>query len=371
MPLELKHRPTWLEIDLHAFAKNLKYIKQLADQKEVWAVVKADCYHHGLKALFSSFIEQDIYTFCVSQFDEAMYLQQIADRVQQKIKILILGDVDHQLLGGIPHNWRITISSIEWLERCEIVTDRKLLVHIKINTGMNRRGVASKETFTELFQKLQQHDCFSVEGAYTHFATADDNMLYMNQQFSHFKEMLSGFEDELTYIHAQNSHGLVTLTDIDNYCNLVRPGAICYGLSVEDKNITPIAALYSTVIEKNNVEKDEYVSYGYTYQTKTSGILGVLPIGYADGFWRSNQASKVTVNNVEVPIVGRVCMEQCMIFSEKENDFSTGDTVEIFGKTRPISLIASFNKTIDYEIMCSMAERIPRKYIVKENKYDV
>ncbi len=368
MALELIHRPTWLEIDLDAFAKNLRYIKRVADKKEVWAVVKADCYHHGLEALFSSFIEQDIYTFCVSQFDEAVYLQQIADKAHQKIKILILGDVKHQLLGSIPHNWRITISSIEWLEKCEIVIDSKLLVHIKINSGMNRRGVASKETFTELFQKIQQHDCFSVEGAYTHFATADDNMLYMNQQFSRFKEILSGFEDDLVYIHAQNSHGLITLVDSDKYCNLIRPGAICYGLSVKDENIRPIASLFSTVIELNKVQKDEYVSYGYTYKTKTSGILGVLPIGYADGFWRSNQESNVIVNDIKVPIVGRVCMEQCMIFSEKENDFSTGDIVEIFGKNRPISIIAACNQTIDYEIMCSMAERIPRKYIVKENK---
>ncbi|MGL5043187.1 MAG: alanine racemase [Culicoidibacterales bacterium] len=363
MSNQMDSRPTWIEINENQLSKNLERIQLVAATKEVWAVVKADCYHHGLTGLFGTFVVSGITNFCVAQYDEAVFLQKLADDQSIKIKILIFSQVPPEKIVNVKENWHLTVDGLENFQLMKKYSGNKINVHIKVDSGMNRRGVKQNEEFNCLFNDINESKGFNVIGAYTHMATADTDMKFMEEQVTRFKIIINDRLKEIKYIHCENSHAIFAQLGQTRFCNIVRPGAVCFGLSVSDKQIAPIAQLFSEIVAVNNIEKGEYVSYGATFQATDQGQIGIIPIGYADGLMRRTQDYEVLINDNLYQIVGRVCMEQTIIYAAKDKPLFLGQKVEFFGKNRPIALIADHNETIDYEIMCALDNRVPKRYV--------
>lgn len=360
-------RPTWITIDKQKFQENMMKIQQKSRYKEIWAVVKSNAYGHDIDLMFPLFLKQKITNFCVAQLDEAIELQKIADTYQIAINILIFGDIDWQYFSLLKSNWRITVASQSWYAAyCmqNIDLDFPVKVHIKVDSGMNRRGIKNAEGFERAFTDIAQDHRLDLEGIYTHFATSDSNHYYMEQQYHTFVQLTKEYLHRVRYVHAQNSHGILNLSkEQAAIFNLVRPGGICYGLSgTIHKDFQPILGLYSRVSDSKIVKKGESIGYNNGYYAEADGWVGVVPIGYSDGWMRSNKGIKIQNSDIEVAIVGNICMDQLMLYSEKKHPILQNDLVELIGQNVSIFKVAAYNETIDYEITCSLSSRIPRQY---------
>jgi len=363
----LNNRPVWIEVNTQQLQENLNYVKMRAKEQVIWAVVKSDAYNHGIDGLLAHFIAADISHFCVGNFDEAQQLQNLADAINKDIKILIFGVIPGDKLMSVPDNWSITMSSRHFADQYTSILQqnphKKINVQIKIDSGMNRRGFKDKQAFVKVWDMLQKNPQYEVVGLYTHFSTADTDVAFMQKQVQQFREICGNMLDDVQYVHAQNSYGLLNLGAEASMFNALRVGGICYGLSGQrhDK-LSPIFSLYGEIIETKYVTEGETISYGNTHTFERAGWIGVVPIGYADGWRRKNTNLTVYVKGRPVQIVGTICMEQLMIFAE-ENFFAVGDTVEFIGQHSDLFEVATHDEITDYELICSFLGRIPRKYI--------
>jgi alanine racemase len=365
----LTNRPVWIEVDIDQLRANLAYVRARADEKAIWAVVKSDAYNHGLEGVFTTFIAARIAHFCVGNFDEAVQLQSLADAAGEQITILIFGLIPYDKLSIIRPNWHVTISSLHMLTQYSIALEanpeQMLHVHLKIDSGMNRRGFKGEAEFATAWRTLQVHGQYDVVGLYTHFSTADSDVPFMKGQVGRFLDIVGTTWHDVQYVHAQNSYGLLHLGEEAAMFNVIRVGGICYGLSGQRRtDVQPIFSLYGEIIEVKAVKKGETISYGNTHTFTRDGYVGVIPLGYADGWRRINTNLDVYIGEQSVQIVGTICMEQLMVFSP-DACFAPGDTVTFIGGKSDLFAVAHHNEITDYELICSFLARIPRKYITK------
>lgn len=353
-------RDTYAIVDLD----NLKYNVELAYHKfkrPLMAVIKADAYGHGYRevALFLKDLPY-IEMFAVATLSEAIELRELGIAKG----ILILGAIPtskEDIDLAIKYDISLTMISLEYLDLLtKLVDDQQTLkIHIKLDTGMHRIGLTSKEQLKTLLQKIDPHK-FNIEGIFTHFATADGDQEAFLQQYNLFYEMLGNAK--FKYIHCCNSAAIAYYDDQKS--NLGRLGITMYGCSPAGKEGEPVKqvmSLYTHVALVKTLKAGQRVGYGLTYQAKEDEYLATLPIGYADGIIRKNQGRKVYINGKYYEIVGRVCMDQLMV--RVDGTVKVGDQVEIFGKHISLESMAKELETISYEILCLISKRVPRIYL--------
>ena len=232
-------------------------------------------------------------------------------------------------------------------------------MHIKLDTGMHRIGLMSKEELSTLL-KLVDPDKFNVEGIFTHFATADGDDVAFEKQRSLFYEMIGNCK--FKYIHCCNSAAMTY--HHDEKSNMGRLGITMYGCSPngeEETKFKQVMSLYTKVAMIKKIPAGDQVGYGLTYTAKEDEYIATLPIGYADGFIRKNQGRKVYINGKYYEIVGRVCMDQMMV--RVDEHVKIGDRVEIFGEHISLESMAKDLDTISYEVLCLISKRVPRVYV--------
>ncbi|PAQ14770.1 alanine racemase [Bacillaceae bacterium SAOS 7] len=364
------YRDTWAEINLDDIDYNVKEtLKLLPASEHLFAVVKANAYGHGDVPIAEVAVRAGAHGLAVAFLDEALSLT----KSKLEVPILVLGasrSIDAALAAE--HNISLTVYQLEWLQEAEkhLSSDQVLNVHIKCDTGMGRLGVRTTEELQEMVAFIDQSPKFTFEGLFTHFATADEiNTTYFDQQLARFNAMVESLEEKPPYIHCANS--ATTLRHEKAYFNTVRLGISMYGLapSQEMKSILPFSlkqafSLHTKIVHIKKIEKGEKVSYGATYEAEGEEWIATLPIGYADGWIRKLQGQHVLVEGERVPIVGRVCMDQCMIRLSSEKPLGT--TVTLIGKQvdEEISMdeIADRLETINYEVPCVITARVPRAY---------
>ena len=233
-------------------------------------------------------------------------------------------------------------------------------MHIKIDTGMNRIGLKTKTEFEDVLRNYPK-DIFQIDGVFTHFATADDplqNDAYENQ-LNMFYDIVG--DHQFRYIHCQNSASM--MYHHEEKSNLARIGIAMYGVDPageESVHLKQVMSLYSRVVMIKKIKKGEKIGYGLTYTAPEDEYIATLPIGYADGFIRANQGRDVYIQGKYYPIVGRVCMDQMMV--KVDEHIKVHDEVEIFGDHMTLSRMAKELKTIPYEIVCLISERVERIY---------
>ncbi|WP_027410261.1 alanine racemase [Anoxybacteroides tepidamans] len=373
------HRDTWAEIDLDAIFYNVASLREfLDDRTEIMAVVKANAYGHGDVQVAQTALEAGASHLAVAFLDEALALR----KKGVTAPILVLGAVrpeDVELAAR--ERIALTVFQVEWLERAKQLFKEELPVsfHLKMDTGMGRLGVKEQEEAKRIVAIIDEHPLFSLEGVYTHFATADEvNTEYFSFQYQNFLRMLDWLPYKPKWIHCGNS--ATSLRFPDKVFNIVRFGIAMYGLSpsLEIKPHLPFAlkeafSLHSRVVHVKRLLPGEKVSYGATYTAKDEEWVGTVPIGYADGWIRKLQNFQVLVDGVKVPIIGRICMDQMMIRLPKKVPVGTQVTLigRQGGEQVTIDDVAQYIGTINYEIPCTISYRVPRIFLKKKSIMEV
>ena len=376
--IEPFQKRTWAEINLEALKFNFQQIKKHIGKTKICCVIKANAYGHGAVQLAKLYEELGADYFAVSNIEEALQLR----RYNVKQPILILGYTDPECVNLLANN-NITqcVFSKEYgyklAEKASKIR-KQIQIHIKIDTGMGRIGFSCNredELDIEAIYEVCKLQYLIPEGIFTHFASADEGVLgeqYTKKQFKCFNntvEQLSKKGISFKICHCANSAAIFDYQEM--HMDMVRAGIVLYGLqpSIELRNkvILKQALTLHTIIDHIKIIKaDDCISYGRTYVANCERKIATIPIGYADGLWRSNSNKEflVQVKGQYAPIIGKICMDQCMIDITELQNIGIGDNVIVYGIEGPngIDKIAKDNKTINYEILCAIGERVPRVY---------
>jgi alanine racemase len=372
-------RDSWVEIDLDSIYKNVRSMKHfLSNTSEVMAVVKANAYGHGDARVASVALEAGATYLAVAFLDEALSLR------QQNIQapILVLGATrPEDMKIAAENNITLTVFQADWLKEARERNTLKKPVsfHVKFDTGMGRLGLKDRSEINQLLEILNEDEMFRLEGAYTHFATADElDDTYFNQQYDQFLEMVGWLPNRPDIIHCGNS--ATGLRFPERLFNYVRFGIGMYGLtpSLEIKNDLPFElneafSFQSRLVHVKMIKKGEKVSYGATYTASTDEWIGTVPVGYADGWSRKLQGATVLVGGKRCPIIGRVCMDQFMV--RLPSEFSRGEKVTLIGLQGDdmigIDEVAKTLDTINYEVPCMISYRVPRIFLRNKSIIEV
>jgi len=364
-------RQTRAEIHLDALADNVKEIKGLLSKKTKFcAVVKADAYGHGAVPAAKAVLAAGADMLAVAIVNEAIELREAGITAP----ILILGhtpSVQASLLVSFGITQAVfSLEMAEALSRAAVAAGTTAKIHLKIDTGMSRIGVDYKEAgaFAAAIANLPG---LEIEGAFSHFATADStDKTYARYQFENFQIALQQIElhgIKIAIRHIANSAAIIDMPE--THLDMVRAGIILYGLwpSPEvSKKIHLKATMHfkTCVAYLKEVPAGTPVSYGCTYTTDQPRRIATLPVGYADGWPRSlSNKAQVWLHGRKVPLVGRICMDQCMIDVSQVPEAMPGDEVILFGGPEvPADEVAEQIGTISYELVCMVGKRVPRQY---------
>ncbi len=372
---------TWAEVNLDAIKHNLEIIKSHTNSK-ILGIIKADAYGHGIEHVARVLADGGVYAFGVSNADEAIELRN-KGFIQP---ILIVGVIFPEDYHRIIEN-EVTFS-VDSLESALIISQKAkeisktAKIHIKLDTGMGRIGFVCSDTEKVCadIKRISELPNIKIDGIFSHFSKADDEDLsYSEMQFEKFTKVCSRLEEmgiDVGIKHMANSAAIFTMPH--SHMDMVRMGMVVYGHYPSDyvnklvPNLENAMAFKTKVSHIKTLEADSYISYGGTYKALKGQKIATIAIGYADGFSRvlSDRAC-VLVRGKSAKVIGRICMDQCMIDVSHIDDIKIGDEVIIFGSdgnnTITVESVADLLGTINYEVVCSVTRRVPRAYI-QDNK---
>ncbi len=365
------HRPTWAEINLDNLAFNFKQIKgKLSPATKVLVTVKADAYGHGLVPVARRLVAGGVDYLGVASIDEGIRLREAGIATP----VLVLGMVLKEDIGPLFEYGLTPTVCVEELagalNRKAAALDKRIKVHIKIDTGMGRLGVLLDDALG-LIRKVHALKGLEIEGLFTHFAFADLDMEFTMKQIERFCLLVSDLRTsgiKIPLIHAANSMGLVNLKS--SHFNMVRPGIIVYGLRPADKlalKLKPVLSLKTKIVYHKKVPQGYGISYGHAYVTGKETTIVNLPVGYGDGYPRNlSNIGPVLIGGKEYKISGRICMDQILV-DVGSAKVRVGDEVVLIGSQGKRSVtaerLAALAGTIPYEIVCGLGSRIPRLYV--------
>lgn len=363
------HRPSRVLIDEGAIFHNVQSAVNLLDaDSELFAVVKADAYGHGLLRVARVAAKAGATGFCVAVLDEALALREAGF----KQPILVLGIVSPEYAGlAAAQGIAVPVAEKSWLEAAveHIAQGDQLRVHLAIDSGMGRIGFTHKEDLQNAVAFIDAHaEQFELSGIFTHFASADSlKEEQFKRQAALFNDFVAALPRRPRYVHVANT--ATSLWHRACHSNIVRFGVGIYGLNPSGREIAktpyelkPALSLKSELVLCKQVAAGATISYGATYHSEQNEYIGTVPMGYADGWLRRMQGFHVLVDGQLCEIVGRVCMDQFMI--RLPHAYPAGTEVVLVGKSgdQEITLqdVADYAGTIHYEIACALSERLPR-----------
>lgn len=367
-------RNTRAEINLDAIGYNIEQLQARVGKSKFIAVLKSNGYGHGSVQVAKKAIDCGVDYLAVALLEEAIELRESG--IDKHIPILVLGRVSarHAQIAA-RENITLTIFQDEWFEE---LTPETLLspvcVHLKIDSGMGRSGVRTKEEIEHVIKRLEARQDVQLEGVYTHFATADEvNSRYFDLQVERFEQLLKTLNnlfDKKLIVHVGNSAAGIQYPE--KMRHYTRFGISLYGLypskdirRLNYVKLKPALSLKSELVHVKKLPRNEGVSYSATYRTEEDEWIGTIPIGYGDGWSRKLQGFYVLVDGKKMPIVGRICMDFTMIKLDKR--YAIGTEVVLIGeqkgKTIEADDVARYLDTINYEVTCQLTARIPRIYV--------
>ena len=371
----MEHR-TWAEVDLDAIAHNIREIRKITNPSaQLMAVVKADAYGHGFLEVTKTLLENGADRLAVATLREGEQLRSRGVRVP----ILVLGALmEEDIEDYINFNITPNVFSYETAHAISYIAEKKEIVtkiHIKLDTGMLRIGFLTgdnNESVADEIIKISKLPYIEIEGIFSHFSTSDEyDESYTRLQYSRFMNVIKLLEERGLHIpikHICNSAAIMMYPEM--HMDMVRPGVILYGMYPSDEvdksrlDLKPAMTLKARITLVKDVEPGRGVSYGKEYITDKVTKIATVPIGYADGYLRRlAKEGKMIVNGVQVPIIGRICMDQCMIDVTNVHNIERGDEVILFSDEGiTVDDLAKWLDTINYEVTCVIGKRIPRIY---------
>ncbi len=375
--MESTLKRTWSEIDLDALKHNYKVLRaRVGENVKFLGVVKADAYGHGAVEVSRTLEENGADYLAVSSIDEAMEL-----RVNGiKMPILILGHTPKEQVGRLI-DYDITqavtcLSKAKEYSKEAEKQGKPLKVHIKVDTGMSRLGFLCEgqyfDTGVQNITEAVNEPFLNAEGIFTHFAVSDEPgeeaLEYTKHQFRLFTDCIDAVEKKsgkkFEIKHCANTGAVAKYPEYS--LDMVRPGLLLYGYGefAKDLGLRPVMTLKTVVSTIKIYPAGTKISYGGIYTTTDTTRIGVLPYGYADGFFRclSNRCELYTSEGL-APQRGKICMDMCMIDLTGKPGVDIGSEIEIFGVHNPVEKLAELAGTIPYELVCAVSKRVPRTYI--------
>ncbi|HND48576.1 MAG TPA: alanine racemase [Anaerolineales bacterium] len=370
-------RPTYLEVNLTQLQKNIEAIRAHVGGAKVMPMVKANAYGHGIEGV-APFIEPHVDMFGVALVEEGIQLRQLGIK---KPILVAGGTLIEQLPLFLEHDLTLTASSLDLLLAADQLaesTRKRLTVHLKIDTGMERVGVREYEA-EEFILKSTACSQLEVEGIYTHLANSElveleglpNHVVAGQQQLERFQEVLHLYEKHSLPVpslrHICNSGGILNLPD--GHLDMVRPGVLFYGVYPgrdipRTIDVKPALTWKSRVAYSKVTQPGRAVSYGSLWQVEGSPRRVVtIPCGYADGYFRrmTNQG-RVLIKGRSYSQVGRICMDQFMV-DAGEDDVKVGDEVVLLGGEIAPEELADWAGTNEYEVMTNISARVPRVFV--------
>ncbi|QQW70694.1 alanine racemase [Helicobacter pylori] len=374
-------RASFVEVDTASLRHNFSAVKSVVPKDAcVMAVVKANAYGAGAIKASEIFLQEGANYLGVATLDEALELRSHFP----KTPILILGYspnsnasmlIDNDLSAMV-----FSLEQAEVFSQMALKSQKRLKIHLKIDTGMHRLGLEPNFKSIEIIKKIRALKGLEIEGIFTHLSNADAKIKThaKNQMkaFNAFLEQLLDQKIEFQYRHAYNSAGILSLCNgnENRLLNLYRPGIMLYGFypsnGMKESSQTilkNVISLKARIVQIRSVKKGEFIGYGEHFYTNEETLVGVLALGYADGLARAlGNRIQVAINNQSVPLIGKVCMDQCFV---KLNNIQAkeGDEVILFGdksaKANDASEIAALLNTIPYETISTLSKRLERVYI--------
>jgi len=369
------YRPVWAEVNLDNLIYNIQQVRCKSKSKEIIGVVKADAYGHGAIEVSHILLDNGVTRLAVAVINEAIELRNNG----LKCPIMILGITPETLAENlIRYSIEPTVSSYEHAYKLSKIAQSKgksMKIHIAIDTGMGRIGFLPNEEGIEEVYKISKLPNIEIEGLFSHFCTADEiNKEYSRMQFEKYNLFYSKLVERNVKINMRNIANSAAIMELpDTHYDATRPGIILYGYypsNEVDRNllsIKPVLTWKANIVHIKTLEKDQYIGYGRKFKTERKSIIATLPVGYADGYTRMiSGKAKVIINGKFAPVVGNICMDQCMIDITDIGDVKVGDEVILLGSDGNIKFdaedIASMIGTISYEIICMISKRVPRVY---------
>ncbi|MGM9631992.1 MAG: alanine racemase [Eubacteriales bacterium] len=377
-----KRKRFWAEIDMNLAEKNFNIIKsKLNKGTKICCVVKANAYGHGAVYLAGLYESLGADFFAVSNIEEAMQLR--GNGI--KTPILILGYTPTDCASILAqNNISQTVFSYNYAKELSASAASEgvsVKIHVKLDSGMGRIGfdcIHGDENIIGSVAEVCRMDGLIPEGIFTHFALADngdDGRKFTDLQYERFMHAVREIEARGIKFDIKHCANSATTFDYPEYhLDMVRVGVVLYGIAPSAKvggcgELSPVMSLKSVISMIKEIEAGDTVSYGCTYTAQKRTKIATVPVGYADGFWRSNSeaGTQMLVRGQRVSIVGRVCMDQLMLDVSDVENVCEGDYITVIGADggEKISAdeLAEKNGTIGYEIICAIGERVPRFYI--------
>ncbi|UOR86648.1 alanine racemase [Helicobacter pylori] len=374
-------RASFVEVNTASLRHNFSAVKRIVPKDaHIMAVVKANAYGAGAIKASEIFLQEGANYLGVATLDEALELRSHFS----KTPILILGYspnsnasmlIDNDLSAMI-----FSLEQAEVFSQMALKSQKRLKIHLKIDTGMHRLGLEPNFKSIEIIKKICALKGLEVEGIFTHLSNADAKIkTHAKNQMKSFNAFLGQLLDqkiEFQYRHAYNSAGILSLCNgnENRFLNLYRPGIMLYGFYPSNgmKETCPtilknVISLKAQIVQIRSVKKGEFIGYGEHFYTNEETLVGVLALGYADGLMRAlGNRIQVAINNQLAPLIGKVCMDQCFV---KLNNIEAkeGDEVILFGdkstKANDASEIAALLNTIPYETISTLSKRLEHVYI--------
>ncbi len=369
-------RPTRVEISLDALEHNfMAFRRALPDSLKLMAAVKANAYGHGAVEVAREAIRCGADYLGVAILDEAIELRNAGI----KAPLLVLGYSPPEAIDtAVKHDITLTVYTNEMLEAVERRPNRTepLKIHIKIDTGMGRLGLVDEEEAIRFISRAMQAEGVTVEGLFTHYAKADEaDKRYTRMQHERMQRIVAHFEGRgvrFPLLHAGNSAVAIDTPELS--FNMIRLGISLYGLYPSEEvnrttiQLEPVMSFKTGVVMAKKLPPGSGISYGCVYRTEEEEQIVTLPVGYADGFTRMlSGRAQVLIHGKRLPVVGRICMDQCMVNASELPDLRIGEEAVLIGKQGDACItadeLADILGTINYEITCMVANRVPKVYV--------
>jgi alanine racemase len=371
----LSERVTKAIVDLAAIRHNVRFVKQKAGPAKVLAAVKADAYGHGAVMVAQACLQAGAEWLGVATVAELAQLREsgIAAPI-----LLFNHPFPHERQDIVDLHAAVMVMDVadgEGLCAVARKAGRKVKVHLKVNTGMERLG-CSWEQAAEISRKLQTLEGIELQGLCTHFPISDiADKSFTHLQIQRLQSIVtecqkSGIHFEL--VHAANSGAILDIEKMPGAAfDLVRPGIMLYGYPPSDEvdpgDLQPAIELRTAVVQVRPIKAGTPVGYGHTYRAKTDGTIAIIPAGYADGYNRQlSNRGRVWINGKTYTISGRVCMDLCMIDMGRD-PVKVGDEVVLIGQRPGYAYTAADMardlNTIPYEVTCWISKRVKREYL--------
>ena len=380
--MDAQMKRTWAEVDFDKLAHNYHALRGLAPAGTKYlGLVKADAYGHGAVPVAKKLEELGADYLGVACLDEAIEVREAG----VKTPILILGCTSSIYAAElVKYNITQACYDLEYAKELSAGAQKAggtITVHIQCDTGMTRLGFMCHEdtmekSASEIIEAVKLPG-LKAEGIFTPFSDSDGSEEYTMLQFGRFQDIIQRVRDlgyEFEIRHCANS--AATLLYPATYLDMIRPGIVQFGHFPDAKmdhalcDLVPVLELKSRVATVRDVPANTPVSYGRTNTLTRPSRLAVIPVGYGDGFCRgfSNKLT-VLINGKKLPIVGRICMDMCMVDVTDAPDVKEGDVAILYGSDgtndQPVEAGAEIMNTISYELLCVLTKRIPRIYLNK------